>query len=296
MKKLTMLLVAAAITATGAGAQEHLKSLDPANVDQTVSPGADFYRYVNNGWMKKHPLTPEHARYGQFNVLNDSSENRVQRLVLGLKNADKLEGEAFKVSTIYEQAMDSDRRNAEGARPILADLKKIEATPHEGMEDLFYWIHANYASPFFSAGPMEDMADSNVYAMYVGSGGMGLGDRDYYLLDDARNKEVRNAYKKLIVRQMMNAGYKKKDAERIMKNVMKIETALADSAWTREQSRNIPAMYNPHTLAQLKERYPNINWDRFFVETMGIATPATVIVTEPHSATSAQSITETPFP
>ncbi len=290
MKKTTMLLVAAAMTAFSAGA-EHLKSLDISSVDKSVNPGTDFYRYVNAGWMKNNPLTPEHARYGQFNVLNDSSENRVKRLVLGLKNTPgKLKGEAEKVSTIYELAMDSDRRNAEGAKPILADLKKIEETRHADMEELFYWMHANYGSPFFSAGPQEDMANSKVYAMYVGGGGMGLGDRDYYLLDDARNKEVRNAYKKLIVSQMMNAGYKKKDAGRIMKNVMKIETALADSAWTREQSRNIPAMYNPHTVAQLKERYPNINWDRFFVETMGIATPETVIVTEPQPVVQASNL------
>ncbi len=82
---------------------------------------------------------------------------------------------------------------------------------------------------------------------------------------------------------MQNAGLKGKDAKRIMTNVMKIETALADSAWTREQSRNIPAMYNPFTFAKLKETYPGVNWDRFFIETMGIPSPETVIVTEPNS-------------
>ena len=81
---------------------------------------------------------------------------------------------------------------------------------------------------------------------------------------------------------MQNAGLKGKDAKRIMTNVMKIETALADSAWTREQSRNIPAMYNPFTFAKLKETYPGVNWDRFFIETMGIPSPETVIVTEPN--------------
>ncbi|MDE6177056.1 MAG: M13 family metallopeptidase, partial [Paramuribaculum sp.] len=128
------------------------------------------------------------------------------------------------------------------------------------------------------------------YAMYVGGGGMSLGDRDYYLADDARNKQVREAYKKLIVSQMRNAGYNKKDAQRIMKNVMKIETALADSAWTREQSRNIPAMYNPRTFAQLKEMYPAINWDRFFVETMQGIQPEEVIVTEINSVKQANDL------
>lgn len=265
-------------------AEEHLKSLDPKQFDPNTPASADFYQHVTKGWRDAHPLTAEHARYGAFDVLNDSSEARVKRIVLGLGATNPKPGTvAHKVWTLYSQAMDSVRRNREGAAPIQADLKKIENTPHEEMTDLFLWMHGNYASPFFGAGPMEDLANSKEYAMYVSGGGMGLGDRDYYLLDDKRNKEVREAYKKLIVKQMQNAGFKGKDAKRIMTNVMKIETALADSAWTREQSRNIPAMYNPFTFAKLKETYPGVNWDRFFIETMGIPSPETVIVTEPNS-------------
>ena len=173
---------------------------------------------------------------------------------------------------------------------ILADLRRIENTKHEEMTDLFYWMHGNYASPFFGAGPMEDLADSKVYAMYVSGGGMGLGDRDYYLLDDARNKKVREAYQKLIVSQLKNAGYKNKDANRVMKNVMKIETALADSAWTREQSRNIPAMYNPYTLADLQKTYPSVDWKSFFPKTMEIDAPNRVIVTEPSAVSQAMNL------
>ena len=292
--KLTKVALAAAALLAFAGtatAKEHLKSLNPADFDTTVPVGTDFYHHVNRGWMEANPLTPEHARYGKFNILSDSSEARVKEIVLGLAATNPQPGTvAFKVSTIYELAMDSVRRNAEGAKPIQADLRHIEqATPDE-MEDLFLWMHGNYASPFFSASIMENLANSSEYAMYVGGGGMGLGDRDYYLADDARNKEVREAYKKLIVAQMRNAGYSKKDAKRIMTNVMKIETALADSAWTREQSRNIPAMYNPRSFAQLKEMYPAVNWDRFFIETMGIEAPDQVIVTEINSVKQANDL------
>ena len=283
MKMLKVALSAAMLASIGsyAFAGEHLKSVNPAYIDSTIPAGEDFYRHVNNGWMKAHPLTPEYARYGVFNILNDSAEKNVQDIVLNLGATNPEKGSnAFKIWTLYSQGMDSVRRNSEGAAPILADLKKIENTPHEGMEDLLLWMHRNYSSPFFGAGPMEDMANSNEYAMYVSGAGLGMGDRDYYLLNDKDNKRIREAYQKLIVGQMQNAGFSKKDATRIMKNVMKIETALADSTWTREESRNIPAMYNPRSIDQLKELYPHINWDRYFVETMDIATPAQVIVTE----------------
>ncbi|WP_302616099.1 M13 family metallopeptidase [uncultured Muribaculum sp.] len=268
-----------------------MKSLNPDYFDKDVPVGVDFYKHVNHGWQKAHPLTPEHARYGQFNILNDSSELRVKNIVLNLGSTNPQPGTiAQKVWTIYSQAMDSVRRNAEGYAPIVADLRRIENTKHEEMTDLFYWMHGNYASPFFGAGPMEDLADSKVYAMYVSGGGMGLGDRDYYLLDDARNKKVREAYQKLIVSQLKNAGYKNKDANRVMKNVMKIETALADSAWTREQSRNIPAMYNPYTLADLQKTYPSVDWKSFFPKTMEIDAPNRVIVTEPSAVSQAMNL------
>ena len=277
-------LTALVMTTGGVAAQEHLKSLNPAYFDNNVPASQDFYKHVNAGWQKAHPLTPEYSRYGQFNILNDSSEMRVKNIVLGLKGSNPAPGTvAYKVSTIYEQAMDSTRRNREGANPIKPLLKKIEETPSNGMEDLFIWMHTNYSSPFLSAGPMEDLTNSNVYAMYVRGASLGLGDRDYYLKNDKRSVEVRKAYEKLIVDQMRNAGFSKKDAQRIMKNVMKYETALADSTWTREESRNIPAMYNPRNIAALKADYPTVDWDNFFVKTMGIATPEMVIVTTPNT-------------
>ena len=291
---LALAFAAIAATSVNAMATEHLKSVNPAYIDNSVPAGDDFYHHVNNGWLEAHPLTAEYAHYGVFNILNDSAENQVKEIVLNLGATNPEPGtNAFQIWTLYSQGMDSVRRNAEGAAPIQADLRKIASTTPEGMADLPLWMHKYYSSPFFGAGPMEDMADSNRYAMYVSGGSMGLGDRDYYLNNDKETLKIRNAYKKLIVDQMVNAGFKKKDAKRIMENVLKIETAIADSALTREESRNIPAMYNPRTLDQLKADYPHIQWDRFFVETMDIETPQQFILTEPKGMKQADNLLAT---
>ncbi len=289
--KVRSMLIASSLVALSVSAQEHLKSLDASGIDDKIPAKTDFYRHVNQKWMDSHPLTPEYSRYGQFNILNDSSNNRVRRIVTGLaaKNPEKGTN-AYKIATLYEAGMDSVRRNKLGAEPIKKDLAHIENTPSSGMDDLFLWMHKNWSSPLVGVGPMEDLANSNVYAMYVSAGNLGLGDRDYYLLSDKRNKDVRTAYEKLIEKDMILAGYSKKDAKRIVKNVMKIETLLADSTWTREESRNIPAMYNPRSIAQLKDMYPNLPWDRFFVETMGIETPENVIVTEINTVKQADNL------
>lgn len=276
----TFIIAAFASSVIAVSAQEHLKSLDPSGFDADTPVSKDFYRHVNKGWMESHPLTPEYASYGQYKILSDSGNNRVRRIVTNLAKTNPEKGTtAYKIAALYESAMDSIRRNQLGAAPIREALSKIENTTPDGMDDLFIWFHKYYGSPFVKAGHMANVADSREYAMYVNGGAIRLGDRDYYLNNDKRSKDVREAYKKLIAAQIINAGYSKKDAARIVKNVMNIETLLADSTWTREESRNIPAMYNIRSISQVKEMFPNIPWDRIFNEAMGIDTPEMLIVT-----------------
>lgn len=285
MKKINLAVAATVVLAGAAascssGKSESLKSLNAEYLSDSIAPGTDFYAYVNRGWQEAHPLTPEYSRYGQFNVLADENEIRVQDIVLGLAKENPAPGSVgYKVATVYNLAMDSVRRNEEGAAPIMAGLKKIEETPADSMDQLFLWMQASYASPFVSVGMMEDLHDSDNYAMYVSGAGLGLGDRDYYLVDSERNNQVRDAYRNLISTQMQNAGFSKEDAARITDNVIKIETSLAEETWSREESRDLERQDNPRTLAELKELYPAFNWDAFFPETMGIDAPENVIVT-----------------
>ncbi len=129
MKLLNMAIAVAAIASTSGSAlaTEHLKSVNPAYIDNSIPVGEDFYHHVNKGWMDAHPLSPEYARFGVFNILADSAEANVKEIVLNLGATNPEKGtNAFKIWTLYSQGMDSVRRNAEGATPILADLKKID--------------------------------------------------------------------------------------------------------------------------------------------------------------------------
>lgn len=273
---------------------EHLKCFDPKSIDANTSAAQDFYQHVNKGWMESHPLSAEHASYAQYDLLNDSSSNRIFRIVTNISKTNPQKGSnAFKIATLYEAAMDSSRRNRLGAEPIRKDIAKIEQANSDDMDDLFLWLNKNYSSPWFSAELIENVADSKEYAMYIRGGGLSLGDRDYYLKNDGRSKDVRKAYRKLIESQMINSGYSKNIAKRIADNVLKVETLLADSTWTREESRNFVAMYNPRSITQLKEMYQNIPWDRFFKETMGIEPPQQVIVTEINTVKQADNLMAT---
>ena len=290
----TILLCAAASIALSASAEEHLKSLSKEGISSEITANEDFYRHVNQHWMDANPLTGEHSRYGQFNILDDSSKNRVRRIVANLASTNPDKGSvAYKIAALYETGMDSINRNRLGATPIQPVLKQIEATPNNKMDDLLIFMHKYYSAPFFGAGLQEDLNNSAEYAMYVSGVGLELGDRDYYLAKDADNKKIRNAFQELIKKDMQLAGYSKKDAARIAKNVLKIETLLADSVWTREQSRNLNAMNNVRDLAFLKTEYPLIPWDRLFIEAMGIPTPEQFIVTEMNTVKQADKLIAT---
>ncbi len=270
---------------------EHLKSITADEIDNSIPAKEDFYRHVNQRWMDANPLTPEHARYGKFNILDDSSKNRVRRIVTNLASTNPQKGTvAYKIAALYETAMDSVRRNKLGAQPVQAQLRKIDSATPEQMDDLFLWMHKEYGAPLVGIGIQEDLNNSSQYAMYIGSTGLGMGDRDYYLKTDADNSKVRKAYTNLIRKQMQLAGFSKKDASRIASNVLKVETLLADSTWTREQTRNLNAMNNVRSLEWVKQNYPAFPWDRFFVETMGIETPKQFIVTEMNTVGQANKL------
>lgn len=279
IKSLTILALSS-VTVSGVIAQEHLHSIDPKGIEHSISPKSDFYNHVNKKWTESHPLTPEYSRYGQFNILSDSSNNRVRRIVMGLSASNPAIGtDSYKIASLYELGMDSVRRNKMGAQPIMKEISKIQNAKSSEMENLFLWMQKEHGSPFVSVSPMENLVNSKEYAMYVSGPGLGLGDRDYYLKNDKRNKEIRSAYIKLIETQMKNAGFSNKEAKRIATNVLKIETLIADSTWTREEKRNIPAMYNPRSQEQLSALYPEFPWKKMFSQ-MGIEAPESVIVAE----------------
>ena len=101
-RHLAIALAAVAATSVNVMATEHLKSVNPAYIDNTVPAADDFYHHVNNGWLKAHPLTPEYARYGIFNILADSAENQVKEIVLNLGQTNPEPGSnAFKIWTLY---------------------------------------------------------------------------------------------------------------------------------------------------------------------------------------------------
>ena len=237
------------------------------NLDPAVDPRSDFYMYACGGWKKNHPLKGEFARFGTFDLLRENAREQLKELITTLSdNPDsKVKGTiAQKVSDLYNMGMDAERINREGIAPILPMIEKVENFTPDQFTDILSWMHYGIASPFFGTGVGADAGNSDMNIMHIGEVGLGLGDRDYYLEKSERNDEVMKAYEKYVKRILELAGYDEEVQERVWKTLMRVEIEYAKHKMTREERRNPIARYNVMSFEEIKEKYPNIEWDRYF--------------------------------
>lgn len=287
MNKFNLLLVSTVLGTMSVGAVAP-RGVDRANLDPSVRPQDDFYDYACGGWMKANPLSDEFSRFGTFDQLAELNRSQVYELVTGLDASKAAKGSnTQKIADLFALGMDSVRLNREGAAPLAADLAVIASTPREKVIELMATMPGIDA--FFGTGVEADMMNSSMNEMYWQQGGLGMGDRDYYLEDSEHAKTVREAYKNYLLTVAKLAGYNEADAKRLVNNTMEIETALAKAAMSREELRDPAASYNPMTIAELATRYPSVDLRRYF-SLQGINDIDRLIVGQPKSLAAVDSI------
>lgn len=268
MKKKTFLL-GLLLCATGAFAQGNLSSgIDLKNLDTSVKPGDDFYHYAAGGWLKSHPLDAEHVQNGAFTDLYEQSQKRIQDIILDFASKPQKQGTlGQKIGSLYNLLMDSVRLNREGWRPIKPTLDKIAAIKNRKEYQLVCaQLDRNGESTMmFGIGAGADQKDSEWNLVAVGQGGLGLGECDYYLSDDAQNKRVLEAYKQYLKKLFTLTGADEATAEKKTQAVIAIETEIAKASYDKVKQRDIDANYHKMTYTQLISDFPGIDWGNVFL-------------------------------
>ena len=266
MKTKTFLLSLSFLAGTAMA--QGLAGIDRNNLDPTVKPGNDFYRYAAGGWLKSHPLDAEHVSNGSFNDLSEASQKQIQELILEAAQKETTKGTlGQKIGSLYKLMMDSVRLNREGWTPIKPTLDKIAAIKDRRDYQLVtaQLDRMGEGTMMFGIGVGADMRNASMNLVSIGQGGIGLGTRDYYLNDDPQTVRIRDAYKNYMKNLFKLVGNDDATAEKKVQAVMAIETRLAKASYSQVQLRDIDANYHKMSYNQLVSDFPGIDWGNVFL-------------------------------
>lgn len=289
MKRTLMFMIALMAMASCSNNSETVKvpAIDLTDFDTTVAPGEDFNQYVNGGWKVKNPLRPEYARYGSFNVLDENNEIRLNDLFASMTGIKAAKGSVEqKISDLYKQGLDSVRRNEEGAAPIIKALESLYAIQDKAeLVNTVAALHNEGNGVFFGGYVEADLMSSDDQILYIGQPGLGIGDRDYYT--DPANAEIKAGYKAFLEKVFALAG--NADPASAAANALSVEDRIAEISWTKLQNRDMEAIYNPMSSADLAALCPGFDFNGYF-QARGIAPQEKLNVEQPSYFSSFSSL------
>jgi len=266
--------------------------LNLSNLDTSVKPGTDFYRFATGGWCDANPIPDEFSRYGSFDKLRDENQRQIRELIVELGASRHEKGSsAQKIGDLFRIGNDSVKLNAEGVKPLQESLIAIQALKNRvDLIKASSSIRKDGPSPFFDTYIGPDDKNSNAYLVQLTQGGLGMEDRDYYL-DDA-SKALREGYVKLIQTQFVNAGFSPAVAKKASAAVLKIETTLAKAAFTKEKVRIPELNYHKFQISQLNDSVASFPW-ALFLESAGVKSEKVINVCQVEAIAAALKLLQT---
>lgn len=277
-------LAAPALAGAPAAPASTVHGINPAYIDRSANPTADFYEYANGAWLKTAQIPDAFPQAGTGMEAYLRANGAVQQLLVTAA-ADAAGGKAApgsnaqKVGDYYRIAADEALADKLGATPIQSELDRIEAiaSANDVMATLAQGDRVGINS-CFGIGVGPDFKDSTRNITELGQGGLGLPDRDYYLKTDEKSQTIRNAYADHIARYFVLLGDKPAGAATEAQTVLAFETWLAKASLDKESLRDPAKNYHLMTLAQLKAAAP-APWDVYLA---GIGKPDPGIINVAH--------------
>ena len=240
--------------------------IDLQYMDTSVKPGDDFFAYVNGTWLRDAEIPSDRSSYGGFSVLRDEAQENVRAIIEESASGDFAKGtDEQKVGDLYKSYLDWDTRNARGMAPLQPELDRIESI--SDYDDLAVYfaetVRRGLDAPF-SLGQYADFKNPKTYMMYAWQGGLGLPDREYYLLEDEKSATLREQYVAHIKTMFELAGLP--GGADAADTIMALETRLAKEQMKKEDTRDMVALYKKIPLEELPELMPKFNWEGYLSE------------------------------
>lgn len=241
-----------------------------ANLDRSVRPQDDFFRFVNGAWLEVTNIPTDRSNYGAFTLLQEAAERDLHAI---LEEASQQPAEAGsdrqKIGDFYASFMDEAGIEARGIEPLKDELTRIDQIASR--QDLARYIgeahRLGVAHPFTFLVAVNER-NATEYIAAVSQSGLGMPDRDYYLSKEKRLRDVRDKYV-LYIEDLLEAAATP-NAAAAARRILALETRLARAHWTRVQNRDAQKTYNRFDLDALGKLTPAIDWREFFI---GVVAP-----------------------
>ena len=306
---LARLTAAAALAITTlalpAGAQKLTSGIDTTNIDRSVRPQDDFYRFVNGGWLKRTEIPGDATGVSAFQELSDRSRKGMhelfeeaarptktapdQRASVKLQSANgPTEAERKKIGDLYASYMDSARIEKLGLAPLAGEMKAIAALKSADQlpATFAHFARLGVGNPI-GVGVGQDPKASSVHIVSVNQSGLGMPDRDYYLRNDAKTVATRAAYVDYLTKMFTLAN--QPDPAGAAQRILALETQIATKQWDRVKSRDRNATYNKMTVAQLAALTPSYDWNAY-LKAAKLSKATEVIVRQPDYVAAVDTI------
>ncbi len=259
------------------GNPSSLSSIDMSYMDMNIKPQDDFFLFSNGSWVKNNPVPSNESRWGSFNELQKSNNEKLTQL---LKKSTKEEGTIKNViGNYYESFMNMETRNQLGIAPIQADLNKINGLRNkESISEVIAMLHAEGVGALFGFGVDQDLMNVNINRAYWGQGGIGLPNRDYYF--DENKKDILTAYQAHIVAILKLAKHDETVASKKAQHVIEFEKELASAMMTPAEQRVPEKSYNVFLLNQAYKTLKDFDFENYLIA-MKMRAFDTLIVAQP---------------
>lgn len=269
--------MAVLLTASGSALHAQQQAINLSYMDTNVRPQDDFYNYVNGNWMKTVEIPSDKARWGSFDELREHTDIAVLKILKESLNQNFEKGsDGQKIAELYKSYIDFDSRDQIGLAPVKPYLDKIDAI--NNLNDLYSYlleVGPEGGNPFFGGYVYAHMKNSDVNAVYLGGGGLGLG-RSYYQKVDDKNTETLALYSDFVSALYTRTGQMTRDLKG--PKIVAFEKEIASYLKTIEESRDAQKRYNPIAVSDLGKIVKNIDVAKY-IKDLGF-TADTVIISE----------------
>ncbi|MDK1289596.1 M13 family metallopeptidase [Pseudoalteromonas umbrosa] len=261
------------------------------NIDQSIRPQDDFYRFVNGMWLERTEIPADKSSYGSFTELHEKSQAALKVI---LENAAKNaaaapDSDEYKLGAFYKSYTDELAREEIGVAAMDDYLAPVKALTNKSqLPALIAKLQLQGGTTPFSWYVYNDAKNSTVNALYLYQSGLGLPDRDFYLKDAEKFQNNRTAYQIYIANILFEFGYDEKGAEKAARDILELETKIAQAQWTRVDSRDASKTYNKLTVSDLNKQMAEFDISSYF-KTLGVNVDE-LIVSQPSYFTQLSNI------